>query len=165
MASIIARRALLSARTFSTTTRRLAQTDPALKAEGKRNPEVMILGGVMVLALGGAGLYFGRSPTATTSEEPTVGIAQSGMPWETGAADGKYRYHPGGSESAQPKDAPSAVNVVVIPNVNLPKVRADPLLYISKRLIRHRADDAKPANPSSLQHLHDKYNKWGKDGY
>ncbi|KAI8953441.1 hypothetical protein F4801DRAFT_537645 [Xylaria longipes] len=135
MSSIIARRALLSSskRNFSTTARRL-QNDPTLKAEEKRNPEVMILGGVMVLALGGAGLYFGRSPTGSTSEAP-VGVAQSGMPWETGATEGKYRYHPGGDGSAEPKDAPSALNVVVIPNVDLPK------------------------------RLHDKYNKWGKDGY
>lgn len=88
----------------------------------------------MVLALGGAGLYFGRSPTQSTSEEP-VGLAKSGMPWETGAAEGKYRYHPGGDPSAAPKDAPSAVNVVVIPDVTLPK------------------------------RLHEKYNKWGKEGY
>ncbi|KAI1437825.1 hypothetical protein GGR50DRAFT_607129 [Xylaria sp. CBS 124048] len=134
MASIIARRALLSSRTFSTSARRLAESgEPVLKTEGKRNPEIMILGGVMVLALGGAGLYLGRSPTSTTSEEDTV--RKSGMPWETGAAEGKYRYYPGGNENAEPKDAPSAVNVVVIPNVTLPK------------------------------HLHDKYNKWGKDGY
>ncbi|KAI0906154.1 hypothetical protein F4824DRAFT_450828 [Ustulina deusta] len=132
MSSIIARRALLSSRTFSTSPRRLVQSDPALKAEGKRNPEVLILGGVMLLALGGAGLYFGRTPTTSTSEAP-VGIARSGMPWETGATEGKYRYHPGGDGSVEPKDAPSAVNVVVVPNVNLPK------------------------------HLHDKYNKWGKD--
>lgn len=45
------------------------------------------------------------------------------MPWETGATEGKYRYHPGGDPDAAPKDAPSAVNVVVVPNVNLPKVR------------------------------------------
>ncbi|KAI3327411.1 hypothetical protein HD806DRAFT_486985 [Xylariaceae sp. AK1471] len=135
MASIIARRAALSSRAFSTTTRRLVQKpDAGLKAEGKRNPEIAILGGIMVLALGGAGLYFGRSPTSSTSES-NVGIASYGMPWETGAAEGKYRYHPGGDGTAPPKDAPSAVNVVVVPNVNLPK------------------------------HLHDKYNKWGKDGY
>ncbi|KAI1198269.1 hypothetical protein F5X97DRAFT_152695 [Nemania serpens] len=139
MSSIIARRALLSSRTissrtFSTTARRLVAEDPSLKAQEKRNPEVFILGGVMLLALGGAGLYFGRSPTNSTSES-TVNIASSGMPWETGAGEGKYRYHPGGDGSVEPKDAPSAVNVVVIPDVNLPK------------------------------RLHDKYNKWGKDGY
>lgn len=44
------------------------------------------------------------------------------MPWETGAGEGKYRYHPGGDGSVEPKDAPSAVNVVVVPNVDLPKV-------------------------------------------
>lgn len=54
-------------------------------------------------------------------------MASEGMPWETGATEGKYRYHPGGDPQAAPKDAPSAVNVVVIPDVNLPKVcpRAD----------------------------------------
>ncbi|KAI0153522.1 hypothetical protein BJ166DRAFT_500474 [Pestalotiopsis sp. NC0098] len=136
MASMIARRAALSSkafssRTFTTSARRMA-TDPALKDETKRNPELYILGGVMVLALGGAGLYFGRTPTKSTSEQ-SVGIA--GMPWENNSGEGKYQYHPGGDTSIEPKDAPSAINVVVIPDVNLPK------------------------------HLHEKYNKWGKDGY
>ncbi|KAI1171290.1 hypothetical protein F4777DRAFT_64613 [Nemania sp. FL0916] len=138
MSSIIARRALLSARTpsrtFSASARRLVKKDETLKAEEKRNPEVMILGGVMVIVLGGAGLYFGRSPTTAVSES-SVGVAKSGMPWETGAEEGKYRYHPGGDKNANPKDAPSALNVTVIPNVTLPK------------------------------YLHDQYNKWGKDGY
>ncbi|EON99036.1 hypothetical protein UCRPA7_5458 [Phaeoacremonium minimum UCRPA7] len=126
MASIIARRA------FSTSARRLATNEQALKSETKRNPELMILGAVMVAALGGAGFYFGRTPTSSTSEQK---VPQAGMPWETGATEGKYRYYPGGDARAEPKDAPSAVNVVVVPDVNLPKS------------------------------LHDKYNKWGKDGY
>jgi len=63
----------------------------------------------------------GRSPTSPTSEQ-NVRVAKGGMPWETGAADGKYRYHPGGDKNREPKDAPSAVNVVVVPDVNLPKV-------------------------------------------
>ncbi|KAK9777343.1 hypothetical protein AB5N19_02378 [Seiridium cardinale] len=139
MASMIARRAALSSRafsnrTFTTSVRRSAQTDPALKDETKRNPELFILGGIMCLALGGAGLYFGRTPTKSTSEQ-SVGMAKSGMPWESGSSEGKYQYHPGGDTSAEPKDAPSAINVVVVPDVNLPKS------------------------------LHDKYNKWGKDGY
>ena len=50
------------------------------------------------------------------------------MPWETGATEGKYRYHPGGNKNLEPKDAPSAVNVVIVPNVTLPKVR--PLLRL-----------------------------------
>ncbi|CAP68095.1 uncharacterized protein PODANS_1_19590 [Podospora anserina S mat+] len=128
MASLIARRA------FSTTVRRLTTGEEALKSESKKNPEILILGGIMVCALGGAGYYFGRSPTKSTSEN-TVPIADKSMPWESGSTHGKYQYHPGGDASAAPKDAPSAVNVVVVPNVTLPK------------------------------ELHDRYNKWGKDGY
>ncbi|KAK3905031.1 hypothetical protein C8A05DRAFT_13137 [Staphylotrichum tortipilum] len=126
MASIIARRA------FTTSARRLATSEEALKAETKKNPEIMILGGVMVCALAGAGFYFGRSPTTSTSENT---VPLTGMPWETGSTQGKYQYFPGGDSSAAPKDAPSAVNVVVVPDVDLPK------------------------------RLHDKYNKWGKEGY
>ncbi|KAL1875698.1 hypothetical protein VTK73DRAFT_9953 [Phialemonium thermophilum] len=129
MASFISRRAL------STTARRMAaSSEQHLKHETKRNPELMILGAVMVAALGGAGFYFGRSPTQATSESP-VPVAKGSMPWETGSTQGKYQYHPGGDPSAAPKDAPSAINVVVVPDVNLPK------------------------------RLHDKYNKWGKEGY
>lgn len=52
------------------------------------------------------------------------------MPWETGSeGDGKYKYYPGGDRSAEPKDAPSAVNVVVVPDVNLPKVRTIPKIW------------------------------------
>jgi hypothetical protein len=77
------------------------------------------------------------------------------MPWETGSTEGKYRYHPGGDPSAAPKDAPSAVNVVVIPDVDLPKVglQRPSSLWIWDELT------------ASEQRLHDKYNKWGKDGY
>ncbi|KAL2149964.1 hypothetical protein VTH82DRAFT_7640 [Thermothelomyces myriococcoides] len=127
MASIIARRA------FSTTARRLASGEEALKNESKKNPEIMILGGVVVAALTGAGFYFGRSPT-TATDESRVPLAKNSMPWETNT-QGKYQYHPGADTNAPPKDAPSAVNVVVVPDVTLPK------------------------------RLHDKYNKWGKDGY
>lgn len=62
----------------------------------------------------------GRTPTKSTSEKK---VPFAGNPWETGSEDGKYQYYPGGDRSAEPKDAPSAVNVVVIPDVNLPKVR------------------------------------------
>ncbi|KAG5938249.1 hypothetical protein E4U53_008041 [Claviceps sorghi] len=125
MASQIARRF------FTTSARRLQNEN--LKAESKRNPETLILGAVMVAALGGAGFYFGRTPTKSTSENP-VSIAKDGMPWE-GDATGKYKYHPGGDPNADPKDAPSALNAVVVPNVTLPR------------------------------EMHDKYNKWGKEGY
>ncbi|KAK3396059.1 hypothetical protein B0T20DRAFT_259710 [Sordaria brevicollis] len=128
MASFIARRA------FSTSIRRLSTGEEALKTESKKNPEILVLGGVMVAAFIGAGYYFGRNPTASTAET-AVPQTKNSMPWESGSGAGKYQYHPGGDPSAAPKDAPSAVNVVVVPNVNLPKS------------------------------LHDKYNKWGKEGY
>lgn len=44
------------------------------------------------------------------------------MPWEGEESTGKYSYHPAGDSNASPRDAPSAINVVVIPDVNLPKV-------------------------------------------
>ncbi|KAF5543570.1 hypothetical protein FNAPI_9633 [Fusarium napiforme] len=142
----------ISRRFLSTTARRFQEHQKAeLKKESRRNPEILILGGVMVAALGGAGYFFGtenladmsklkqlltspssgRSPTGATSESP-VTIATH--PWESGSS-GKYQYHPGGDPNAAPKDAPSALNVVVVPNVTLPA------------------------------ELHEKYNKWGKDGY
>lgn len=54
------------------------------------------------------------------------------MPWQTSSAKGgdehfKYQYHPGGDKTKAPKDAPSALNSVIIPNVTLPKVSTPPL--------------------------------------
>lgn len=63
--------------------------------------------------------YAGRTPTSSTSEQK---VPHAGMPWETGSGEGKYSYYPGGDRSAEPKEAPSAINVVVVPDVNLPKV-------------------------------------------
>lgn len=56
------------------------------------------------------------------------------MPWESEHL-GKYKYHPGGDPKSTPKDAPSALNTVVVPNVTM------------------------------SAELHEQYNKWGKDGY
>lgn len=98
----------------------------------------------MVAAFAGAGFYFGtssllerivddtefklisasppgRTPTKAT-DEAHVEIAKSGMPWESEGGQGKYSYHPGGDTRNAPKDAPSAINVVVVPDVTLPKV-------------------------------------------
>lgn len=49
-------------------------------------------------------------------------MTKNSMPWESGSSEGKYQYHPGGDASVAPKSAPSAVNVVVVPDVSLPKV-------------------------------------------
>ncbi|KAM0283736.1 hypothetical protein ACHAQH_002325 [Verticillium albo-atrum] len=152
MASLIARRA------FTTSMRRMTdQGKQQITQESKRNPEtfvrdirsddevavgaaltklieveIQVLGGVMVCALIGAGAYFGSSPTKSTSETHVV---KAGSPWETGSNEGAYRYHPGGDTKNEPRDAPSAVNTVVVPNVTL------------------------------SQELHERFNKWGKDGY
>jgi hypothetical protein len=70
----------------------------------------------------------GRKPTSVTSESK-VNIAPGSMPWEADSSKGgdsrdhfKYKYHPGGDPKNPPKDAPSALHSVIIPNVNLPKV-------------------------------------------
>ncbi|KAG9230634.1 hypothetical protein BJ875DRAFT_487770 [Amylocarpus encephaloides] len=107
----------------------------------RRDPELYVLMAVMSGAFGLAGFYFGRKPTSSTSET-NVSIAPNSMPWQQegtkgdeARADFKYSYHPGGDPRNPPKDAPSALHSVIVPNVNLPK------------------------------ELHEKYNKWGKDGY
>lgn len=47
--------------------------------------------------------------------------APNSEPWNTGS-DAKYQFHPGGDTSKPKKDAPSALNEVIVPNVNLPRV-------------------------------------------
>ena len=57
-------------------------------------------------------------------------MAENSSPWQVMSSKGgdeqsanfKYQYHPGGDPKSQPKDAPSALNSVIVPNVNLPKV-------------------------------------------
>jgi hypothetical protein len=61
-----------------------------------------------------------RSPTSASSER-TIAKADDSEPWKADGGSGPYQYHPGGDTSIK-KDAPSALNVVVIPNVTLPKV-------------------------------------------
>jgi hypothetical protein len=64
------------------------------------------------------------------------------MPWQgegskanAGEDFSKYKYHPQGDSKNPPREAPSALHSVIIPNVNLPKVR-----YISQ-LIRVWTDE------------------------
>lgn len=59
-----------------------------------------------------------------------MNIAEGTYPWQTDAKSGdearkdfKYKYHPSGDTSLPPKEAPSALHSVIVPNVNLPKVR------------------------------------------
>lgn len=78
-------------------------------------------------AFGLAGYYFGRKPTSATSEAE-VSVAQSSMPWQIEhgdhdpSKDFKYQYHPRGDTSQAPRNAPSALNTVIVPSVTLPKV-------------------------------------------
>lgn len=67
--------------------------------------------------------YFGRKPTSVTSES-NVRINDSAMPWE-GDGEGKafkYQYHPHGDKSQPLRNAPSALNTVIVPDVTLPAV-------------------------------------------
>ena len=61
-----------------------------------------------------------------------MAIADGTMPWEVDDAEAsperfKYRYHPGGDKSKPLKDAPSALNITIVPDVTLPKVCLPPL--------------------------------------
>ncbi|KAH0543752.1 hypothetical protein FGG08_001934 [Glutinoglossum americanum] len=122
-----------------------------LSRGAKRDPELYILLGVMSSAFGLAGYYFGRKPTSGNSES-TVAIAPNSKPWETE-----------NSKNA-PKDAPSALNVVVVPSVNLPKMG---ILDELDKGTYHSGSACQLANYyiARVQELHDKYNKWGKDDY
>ena len=79
---------------------------------------------LLLLVCSRAVLHTGSKPTSASSESK-VPLAEGSMPWQTEASskeDFKYQYHPGGDKSKAPKEAPSALNVVIVPNVNLPKV-------------------------------------------
>ncbi|KAE8151942.1 hypothetical protein BDV25DRAFT_138423 [Aspergillus avenaceus] len=108
--------------------------EASLDKAPRRDPELYVLLGVMSGAFLGAGWYFGRKPTSVNSES-NVRIGESAMPWERDD-DGKvykYQYHPHGDKNQPLRNAPSALNTVIVPNVTLP------------------AD------------LHERYNKYGKE--
>lgn len=109
-------------------------------------------------AFGLAGFYFGRKPTSATSQAE-ISVAESSMPWqvehdhEDHDKHFKYQYHPKGDRTQAPRNAPSALNTVVIPSVTLPKVS----MMGAENEIRSKL--------IYEQDLHDMFNKWGKDGY
>ncbi|KAI9885377.1 MAG: Eukaryotic peptide chain release factor GTP-binding subunit [Watsoniomyces obsoletus] len=112
----------------------------ALRRGAKRDPELYVLLSIMAGAFGLVGWFFGSKPTAT-SEETKVGMAAKSMPWQDDGSTNenggsfKYKYHPGGDPKKPPKEAPSALHSVIVPNVTLPK------------------------------HLHDRFNKYGRDDW
>ncbi|CZT14836.1 uncharacterized protein RCC_00779 [Ramularia collo-cygni] len=145
--SMIARRTALQAtrlpfRQFATPARRTyaeasanetAEKKDVLKKGAKKDPELYILLTIMTGAFALAGWHFSRNPTSSSSENLVARVEHS-EPWKTGG-EARYQYHPGGDPSKGKRDAPSALNEVIIPAVNLPK------------------------------EFHEKYNKWGKEGF
>ena len=67
-----------------------------------------------------AKLFIAARPTGMNSEARVV-TAHESEPWKSGRSS-IYQYHPGGDVTAEPRDAPSALNTHIIPDVNLPKV-------------------------------------------
>ncbi|QIW98374.1 hypothetical protein AMS68_003892 [Peltaster fructicola] len=126
----IARRTALQQTKF--VGRRFAATEQSEGAahlkRARRDPELFPLMLIVGCTLGGAAYYFTRNPTSGSSESKVV-QADKSAPWHTGK-DAKYEFHPHGDPRNPRKEAPSALNEVIVPNVTLPK------------------------------HLHDKYNKW-----
>ncbi|KAL2219156.1 hypothetical protein M432DRAFT_638761 [Thermoascus aurantiacus ATCC 26904] len=138
IAALTARRAFARQSFLRAPSRRLLSTskveEAGLDKGPKRDPELYVLLGVMSGAFMIAGWYFGSKPTSVTSES-NVRIGESSMPWER-EDEGKiykYQYHPHGDKSQPLRDAPSALNTVIVPNVTLPK------------------------------DLHDRFNKYGKE--
>jgi hypothetical protein len=81
----------------------------------------------------------GRKPTSSTSEAH-VSIAKDSKPWQTASeakpeGDFKYKYYPGGNPANAPKEAPSAMHSVIIPNLNLPKVCLESPLVWGDRIV------------------------------
>jgi len=109
----------------------------------KKDPELYVLLALMVGTLSLSGFYFGRNPTSKQADEARINITRNSAPWN--AREGeienndrgnyKYMYHPHADYRNEPRKAPGALNAVVVPAVSLPK------------------------------HLHDKFNKYGKDNY
>lgn len=153
MTSVVANAAKSVGKAASRATAKGTPQDRTLQKGAKRDPElyvcwcphvflclfadecfsVQILLGIMSGAFGLAGYYFGRKPTSATSEAD-ISVASSSMPWqiddhdhEDDSKNFKYRYHPRGDKSQTPKNAPSALNTVIIPNVTLPKVGGNKL--------------------------------------
>jgi hypothetical protein len=72
-------------------------------------------------------------------------------PWKTGK-DARYQYYPYGDTSGEKKDAPSALHISIVPNVNLPKVK-----------FHYKTNTFWYTN--AWQSLHEQFNKYGKDEY
>ncbi|KAH8145430.1 uncharacterized protein LAJ45_10552 [Morchella importuna] len=112
-----------------------------LRRGARRDPELYVLFALMCGAFALAGYNFSRNPTMSSSQEPRINMVPDSAPWKDDGLENsdknnyKYKYHPNADYRKAPKNAPSALHSVILPNVTL-----------SKR-------------------LHEKYNKYGKDNY
>ncbi|KAF2748710.1 hypothetical protein M011DRAFT_466493 [Sporormia fimetaria CBS 119925] len=131
MSSIIGRAVFRATPALRATSHR--EGAQALKAGAKRDPELFPLYVVVSGIFAWAGYRFVQSPTG--SDYSGVATVDESKPWEKDASSGKYKYYVAGDPKQGVKDAPSALNTVIIPNVTLPK------------------------------ELHEKYNKFGKEDY
>jgi len=114
-------------------------------------------------AFGLAGWHFSSNPTSSSSEN-RIGKADGTEPWKTGG-EAAYQYHPHGDTSKPRKDAPSALNEVIIPNVNLPKVSEIEISGEHQESRDYALERPGQRADTCQQSLHEKYNKWGKEGF
>jgi hypothetical protein len=104
--------------------------------------------------------YKRKLTQCTTVEYPTGGASESHVevipdsePWKDGqgtASQGKYKYHPYNDVTRPVKESPSALNVVVIPDVTLPKVRKSRILRRS--CFPHRIHKLSPLRIADGKH-------------
>lgn len=90
-----------------------------LFSAGKRDPELIVLMGIMGFAYSMSGWYLGKKPTSATSEE-AVAVARDQNVWnynDDRGTEWKYKYYPGGDRTQEPKMAPSALYSVIVPEV------------------------------------------------
>jgi hypothetical protein len=111
-----------------------------LRLQSSRQPGLtsrrQILFGITAATVGAYGWYQPHFWASVTGETRTSRIDGT-EPWKDGAegSTGKYRYQTRASpgRDAKVKDAPSALNSVIVPNVNLPRVRIIGILQADSR--------------------------------
>ncbi|EON60955.1 hypothetical protein W97_00165 [Coniosporium apollinis CBS 100218] len=108
--------------------RKITHTDTYNKGErtlrkgAKRDPELYILYAITATTMAGTGWYLPRFAQTLFGEVLEVPQVPESEPWKSnGAKEGKYKFYPYGDPRRGEREAPSAMNTVIVPNVNLPK--------------------------------------------
>ncbi|KAH7082832.1 hypothetical protein BKA63DRAFT_433380 [Paraphoma chrysanthemicola] len=110
----------------------------SLRRIANRDPELYPLYFLTAATVGWFAWKFVQRPTGDISDSSYIAQIGDSEPWKDNpdaALKGKYKYHPYGDVTQPSKESPSALNVVIVPGVTLPK------------------------------YLHDRYNKMGKPEY